>query len=301
MGGDVGIAQARSLMSVRLALGTVQFGLTYGIANKTGQVAPAEVKAILTAAREAGLDTLDTAIGYGTSEVVLGGAGVASWRIVTKLPGFTGEKPQTWVPNEVQKSLDRLGADRLHALMLHRPSDLLGPGGRDLYQSLVALRDESIVSKIGYSIYGPSELDGLFESYPADIVQAPFNAFDRRLVTSGWLQRLTDRGVEIHTRSAFLQGLLLLDPASRPAKFSRWAGLFERWDQWCSANGGDRLGAALSAVLQQSEIDRVVVGIDSLAQLQQILLTFGQLSIPPPATFAVDDDNLLNPARWNNL
>lgn len=288
-------------MSARLALGTVQFGLPYGIANKTGQVGPIEVKAILAAAREAGLDTLDTAIGYGESEAVLGEAGVGDWSVVTKLPGLPSEAPETWVRREVEESLDRLKVGRLHALMLHRPSDLLGPGGRDLYQSLVALRDESIVSKIGYSIYGPSELDGLFETYPADIVQAPFNAFDRRLVTSGWLQRLTDRGVEIHTRSAFLQGLLLLDAASRPTKFSRWAGQFDRWDQWCKANGGDRLGAALSAVLQQSEIDRVVVGIDSLAQLQQILLTSGQLSVPPPAAFAVDDDNLLNPARWNNL
>lgn len=288
-------------MSARLALGTVQFGLTYGIANQTGQVTPAEVKAILTAARDAGLDTLDTAIGYGQSEAVLGGAGAATWKIVTKLPGLTGENSQTWVPNEVQKSLDRLGVDRLHALMLHRPSDLLGPYGPDLYQRLVALREEGIVSKIGYSIYGPSELDALFERYPADIVQAPFNAFDRRLATSGWLQRLADRGVEIHTRSAFLQGLLLLDAASRPPKFARWAGLFERWDRLCSEIGGNRLGAALSVVLAQQGIDRVVVGVDSLAQLQQILLTSRRPSVPPSAALAVQDEDLLNPARWNSL
>lgn len=287
-------------MSTRLALGTVQFGLPYGVANKTGKVAASEVGRILSAGRAAGMDTIDTAIGYGESESVLGSAGVTDWRVVTKLSGLAGS-PRDWLRGEVEMSLARLQLTRLHGLLLHRPADLLGEEGRDLYRALVELRDQGIVARIGYSVYGPSELDQLVESYPPDIVQAPFNVFDQRLATTGWLARLHDGGVEVHTRSAFLQGLLLLNAHDRPEKFSRWSGALATWDRWCEGNGVDHLGAAISAVLAQPGIDRIVVGVDGLAQLQQILLTSEQPLTPLPASLAQEDEDLLNPARWNSL
>lgn len=300
MGSDLGAAQARPVMCSRLALGTVQFGLPYGVANKTGQVPPSEVGLILSAGRAEGMDTIDTAIGYGESESVLGSAGVDEWKVVTKLPGLTGPA-RDWLRSEVDKSLARLKLSRLHGVLLHRPSDLLGEEGRSLYRALVEMRDEGTVARIGYSVYGPRELDHLVDTYPPDIVQAPFNVFDQRLATTGWLAQLHDRGVEVHTRSAFLQGLLLLDAPSRPKKFSQWSGAFAAWDNWCEGKGADRLSAALAAVLAQPGIDRVVVGVDGLAQLQQILLTSEQPFPPPPASLALEDENLLNPARWNSL
>ncbi len=285
----------------RLALGTVQFGLPYGIANNTGRVAPEAVGAILAEARAAGVTTLDTAIGYGESESVLGAVGVAEWQVVTKLPGLGEESPASWVPRQIEASLNRLKIDSLHAVLLHRPGDLTGPYGPELYSALVALRETGQVAKVGYSIYSPSELDSVFEAFPADIIQAPFNAFDQRLEASGWLSRLSAQKVECHTRSAFLQGLLLLDADKRPAKFGRWAGEFRKWDRWCLDRDGDRLAAALGAPLARALIDRVIVGVDSLAQLRQILLTSCLELDSPPTAMKVDDEDLLNPARWENL
>lgn len=286
-------------MSSRLALGSVQFGLPYGVANKVGQVAPHEVGLILAAGRAGGIDTIDTAIGYGQSEEVLGSVGIAEWKVVTKLPALAGS-PHEWLRDEVEKSLARLRVKRLHGLMLHRPSDLLSEHGRVLYRALIELREQGIVSKIGYSVYGPAELDQLVGSYPPDIIQAPFNVFDQRLAVSGWLSRLHDLGVEVHTRSAFLQGLLLLDAGSRPERFSKWSGAFAEWDRWCEGSANTRLGAALAAVLTQPMIDRVVVGVDGLAQLRQILLTSEHPLPSPPTCLALEDEDLLNPSRWNS-
>src|SRR5581483_2256099 len=108
----------------------------------------------------------------------------------------------------------RLDVKTLYGLLLHRPQQLLGAEGPTLYQALQGLKKGGQVQKIGVSVYAPSELELLNLRYRFDLVQAPFNLVDRRLHTTGWLQRLKEDGVEIHTRSAFLQGLLLMSPAA---------------------------------------------------------------------------------------
>src|SRR4051812_7806276 len=91
MGGDVGAAEESPVVLNRLALGTVQFGSRYGIANRSGQTTRDEAAAILAAAYAAGIRTLDTAIAYGDSERLLGEIGVADWRVVSKLPALPPE------------------------------------------------------------------------------------------------------------------------------------------------------------------------------------------------------------------
>ncbi len=211
-------------MSNRLALGTVQFGLPYGIANQTGQISRDEAAAILNHAWAMGLDTLDTAIAYGGSEARLGEIGVKQWRVISKLPAVPESVTDVaaWVENSVNGSLERLNIPMLRGLLLHCSRQLLGVRGDTLYRALAAIKDEGKVEKIGVSIYGPEELDALWPHYQFDLVQAPFNVIDRRLATSGWLKRLHQAGIEVHVRSVFLQGLLLMDTANRPVSFNRW-------------------------------------------------------------------------------
>src|SRR5690606_31222736 len=101
-----------------------------------------------------------------------------------------------------------------------------------LYEALRDCQNAGLVKKIGYSIYDPGELEHLFAPYPPDIIQAPLNILDRRLVDTGWLARLNEAGVIVHTRSAFLQGLLLMSSTSRPSGFNRWDALWARWQQF---------------------------------------------------------------------
>ncbi len=285
---------------MKLALGTAQFGLAYGIANTEGQVTAEAAVKILSRARLAGMDTIDTAIAYGESEQRLGEAGVKGWQIVSKLPALPDGcgDVQAWVATNVDESLARLKVPHLRGLLLHRPGQLLGTNGRQLYQSLLQLKDTGKVEKIGISIYDPSELDDLCAQHVFDLVQAPFNVFDRRLATSGWLHRLHAEGVEVHVRSAFLQGLLLAATGKSPVGFERWEPLWLSWRNWIADVRLSPLCAALGHVLSYPEIDRVVVGVDSLRQLNEILKCALSEQQRAPETLATADSDLLNPVRW---
>jgi aryl-alcohol dehydrogenase-like predicted oxidoreductase len=284
----------------RLALGTVQFGLRYGVANTSGQVAPTAIAAILRRAREAGIDTLDTAIAYGESEARLGDAGVASWRLVTKLPPLPQEMADvgTWVESEVQGSLQRLKTTRLDALMLHKAADLLGPYSKACIRALEDMKARGWVRSIGVSIYAPEDIAAVWPMWRPDIVQAPCNVFDRRLIQSGWLGRLSEAGVRVHIRSAFLQGLLLMPRATQPKWFDPWRGLLDRWAASCVQLETTPLAAALAFVLAQPGVERLVVGVDSLAQLDEILVAARARAVLPADDLYSEDRDLIDPSRW---
>jgi aryl-alcohol dehydrogenase-like predicted oxidoreductase len=287
----------------RLALGTAQFGFPYGIANRQGQVNQLEAKAMLENALIHGIDTLDTAIAYGESESCLGQIGTMGFKLISKLPAFPESCSDVvgWVNDQVSGSLDRLGVSTLYGLMLHRPDQLLGTNGGELYKALQDLKERGVVQKVGVSIYSPSELKVLVSLFHFDLVQAPFNLVDRRLLATGWLQHLKDDGVEVHTRSAFLQGLLLMAQEDIPSKFKAWGGLWERWHTWLFENNISALQACLAFPLAYPEIDRLVVGADSVQQLQQIIdaatITFSE-TLPD---IACEAENLINPSCWPSL
>jgi len=288
---------------LKLALGTVQFGLPYGIANQQGKVPYHEVEDILQKAKSSGFDMLDTAISYGDSETCLGKIGIEEWMVVSKLPAVPDRCGDIfeWAKDSVNKSLEKLNTKSLHGLLLHRPQQLLEHNGELLFDALLKMKNRGLVQKIGISIYDPLELDNLCDRFDFDIVQAPFNIFDRRMIDSGWMNRLNEKKIEMHIRSVFLQGLLLMEPGSRPRKFDRWSTQWVHYDAWLEHNNLTSLQACLRYVLSFEKISKVVVGVDSKTQLQEILEA-AKGSIPPlPDTFVIKDQQLLNPACWGLL
>jgi len=284
-------------------LGTVQFGLPYGVANRAGQVSRDEAAAILATARTAGVDTLDTAIAYGESEARLGELGVSEWRVISKLPAIPADvvDVEAWVQQSIAGSRRRLGVSSLYAILLHLPEQLLGPAGTALYRALLAARERGEVRKIGISIYGPQDLEPLAGRFQLDLVQAPFNILDRRMDTSGWLQRLREAGTEVHARSLFLQGLLLMPASGRLPKFNRWQSLWTRWDDWLRANDLTALEACVRFAVANDGFDRLVVGVDSRAQLEEILRSLTAAPLEVPGELMSTEADLINPARWNLL
>lgn len=291
-------------MYSRLSIGTVQFGLPYGVANRSGQIESQEGAEILRRAHGAGIDTLDTAISYGVSEQQLGDIGVADWHIVTKLPAFpatpaTSTDVAAWVRQSTSESLARLRVTVLRGLLLHRAADLAGAHGSALFEAMSELKREGMVQQIGVSIYDPSELAPIVGRFAIDLVQAPFSVVDRRLESSGWLQHLSTRGIEVHTRSVFLQGLLLMGQAARPAYFDKWRTLWQRWDRWLVAAGLSPLRACIGFALSRPHITRMVVGVDTCRQLSETLDASAQALVEPvPAELACDDPELVNPFQW---
>jgi aryl-alcohol dehydrogenase-like predicted oxidoreductase len=288
---------------MKLALGTVQFGMAYGVANIEGQVSQEEVKKILQFARKSGVDTIDTAIAYGDSEKYLGLAGVSNFKLITKLPSIPESVTniEEWISKQVEVSLFRLGVENVYGLMLHQPDQLLGPKGKRIIQSLINLQKRSVVHKIGISVYSHKELQKLFELHDFEIVQCPFNLVDRGLVTSGWLSKLKMSGVEVHSRSSFLQGLLLMSRDLIPDKFQEWDALWAKWHDWLDDQSKLPLEACMSYVLSFSEIDRVIVGVESKQQLEQIVgVTLSSRISSFPHIYS-ENTNLINPANWNRL
>jgi hypothetical protein len=289
--------------TVKLALGTVQFGLPYGIANQAGQVSRSEAKAMLQLATVNGIDTLDTAIAYGESETCLGETGVHGFKVVTKLPPLPEDcvDVRGWVEGQIAASLTRLGVVGVYGLLLHRSEQLLGPQGKELYNALQCLKDKGVVQKVGVSIYSPRDLESFPTSVHLDLVQAPFNLVDRRLQTTGWLRRLKDAGVEVHARSVFLQGLLLMQQAAMPTKFAPWSELWEKWHGWLADRDVSPVHACLAFPLSCREIDRVVVGADNVRQLEQIINAAG--SSPPVdlPDLRSEAEPLINPSLWAQL
>jgi len=289
---------------MKLALGTAQFGLDYGIANQNGKVSSEVACSILDFARANSVDTIDTAIAYGESESCLGGLGLQDFYLITKLPALPDDisDVRAWVQQQIVGSLSRLKLTSVYGLLLHRPEQLSGTKGDELASALHALKHEGLVHKIGVSIYEPEQLASVVKVCDIDIVQAPLNLLDRRLVTSGWLQRLYASGVEVHVRSAFLQGLLLLPRQSIPAKFERWHGLWNSWHSWLTERDISALYVCLQYVLSLPQVSRVVVGVESLEQFREILLNVtdvASLSNFPEISSA--DEKLINPSNWNLL
>ena len=286
----------------RLCLGTAQFGQHYGIANQSGKVSKEEASRILSLAQERGVDSIDTAMDYGDSEHVLGQVGVSRFNVVTKLPALPDDVAdvQAWVNAMVGASLNRLGAPFLYGLLLHRPGQLSGKQGAALSIALQNVKATGLVRKIGVSIYDPEELESILDALPVDLIQAPFNLIDRRLHTSGWLDRLHDKGVEIHVRSVFLQGLLLMPPTAVPGKFrKRWPKVWDTWYGWLSANPAvSAVQACIGFVHGFSQINRIVIGVDSPIQLSQII---GGLKIGSPKNWPAMghyDRLLISPYLW---
>jgi aryl-alcohol dehydrogenase-like predicted oxidoreductase len=286
----------------RLALGTAQFGLRYGIANKGGQVGLGDIAEILALSRENNVDTLDTAIAYGQSETSLGGVGINGFKVVTKLPAMQEDvdNVEAWVREQMKASLARLGVTRIYGLLLHRAEQLIGPHGQALARALQALKEDGLVVKVGVSIYEPEQLASIIPVCMPDLVQAPLNLLDRRLVSSGWLQRLHDSGVEVHTRSAFLQGLLLMPRVSIPFKFERWSSTWDIWREWLTENTASATRTCLQYPLSFPQVSRVVVGVDTVEQFKELLSDLAGIDMAAPLPdFTCTDVDLLDPSKWN--
>ncbi|WP_342239535.1 aldo/keto reductase [Inquilinus sp. OTU3971] len=285
-----------------LGLGTAQFGLDYGIANDRGVCPPEDVAAILEAAEAAGIGVLDTAPAYGTAEQVLGEVLPAShcFRIVTKTQHLGGLRDDGDIRRAVldafARSRAKLRRDRLASLLTHNANDLLRPGGPALWAAMEDLKRAGEVERIGASIYSAGQLDAVLNRYPLDIVQLPWNAVDGRIDPSR-LAALARRGIELHARSVFLQGLLLAPPGRTAGVSPQAAALVRRWRDAVAASGAEPLAAALGAVIGRPEIGTALVGVTRPEELAGILRAAA--AAPPPVKPVQSiDDLVLNPALW---
>jgi aryl-alcohol dehydrogenase-like predicted oxidoreductase len=280
----------------------VQWGLPYGVANAAGQTSRAEARSILQQARNRGIRFIDTASQYGEAEAVLGENELEGFRVITKTPSF---RAATIDASHVAKlvstfeaSLSRLAQSDLYGLLLHHADDLLVPGGTQLLAAMEALKAQGRVSKVGISVYDGRQIDAILRVFRPDIVQLPLNVLDQRLLRSGHLERLKEAGAEIHVRSVFLQGLLLMPLDRLPAYFAPIRPLLSRWHDAARDQGVTTTQAALAFVRSLPWVDVVLAGVESQAQLAATHADYLALPGFDASGLACDDPHFVNPMHW---
>ena len=295
---------------MKLGLGTVQFGMPYGVSNKNGKPMAAEVGRILDLAAVHDITLLDTAPLYGESESVLGAflSRPNSFRVVTKTCSLPKDRIAAEDIRRLRTTFDdstaKLGVKPLYGLLVHQPDAFFADNARELVDCLRELKSRGLVQKIGVSVYAGEQIDRILDTMSLDLVQLPFNVFDQRLAASGHLKHLKRAGIEIHARSVFLQGILLMKPEEIPSSLEKLKPRLRDLRQEAEREGLSVLQVALGFALGTPEIDRVLVGVTSRSELQDILsasaaigVKSGQL-IGIASKYAVDDEILLNPSLW---
>lgn len=289
-------------MDSRLALGTAQFGLNYGINNKSGQVSGTEADKIIKLAAGEKISLIDTARNYGNSEEVLGKvleSGGKEFMIVTKLPDCTAEKVRLFI----DESLKNLRTRGVYGCLYHDFNTFLND--RATLDELNKLKDSGNIRKIGFSLYYPDQLELLLaENIPFELLQVPYNLLDRRF--GEYFGELKERGIEIHTRSVFLQGLFFKEYTQLSAKLSPFRNFLIKLNEYLGSNGLRMEQAALGFALSNDLIGKVIVGVDNSDQLSRLIEI--EKTLPDPEIFSGIDTlvsaekipaDLLIPSNWN--
>lgn len=285
----------------KIILGTVQFGLSYGINNTSGLVSAVEAHKILDLALKSGIKTLDTAAVYGTSEQVIGdfinSKGQNPFDIITKLKLKDGETCKT----SLRKSYTSLGIDHVDTLMFHSYADYMNTKGE--LGGLLDSQKGKGFNKLGVSVYTNQELEAVASDLNIDLVQAPFNLLDNHTLRSNALTKCKEHNKEVHTRSAYLQGLFFMKSTDLPERL-RPLSKELRVIHDLAKDAGISIGAlALSYVLSKPYIDGVLIGVDSLKQLEQNLVWARTQNLKSHFeiidSLIVKEVSLLNPVNWN--
>ena len=286
--------------SVALALGTVQFGVAYGIAGRGEAVPELEVRAILQSAASAGVRLLDTAPAYGDIEARLGkliaDLDLAVVSKVGTLPAAIGaDGAARFVEESMARSALRLGS-RLTTVLFHRAEDLLGTHGDGAWRAAEAVSAGRM--RLGVSCYDPGTLIRLRRRYPIAVAQLPGNAFDQRLAAPGVAAALA--GVELHVRSVFLQGLLLMPREQATRRVAAAAEPLDAWADWCAHEGVGPVPAALAVARGLPGVSVCVVGVDRLAHLREILGAWRACLPCVAPSLACEDLDVIEPRRWTS-
>lgn len=288
-----------------LGLGTVQFGTDYGISNTTGKCPPEEVAKILRKADEIGIATLDTSPLYGSSEEVLGQKlpEEHTFQIVTKTPKFLDNEISDKNVKELEEtffmSLSKMKQSKIYGLLIHDCDNLLAKDGHRLIDKMIDLKDRGLVRKIGVSIYDYKQIDYLLDNFLIDLIQIPINVLDQRLLESGHLLKIKKAGVEVHARSVFMQGLLLMESDNLPTFFDSIKEPLDCYRRFLDKNNLSPVEAALSFVKSIREIDIILCGVCNLFQLNEIIEAYSICNnYENWDSFGLDNDEILNPSRW---
>ena len=281
-------------MLSKIVLGTVQFGLDYGVNNKNGQITREEVYRILKFCKNSGIRYIDTAAAYGTSEVVLGDLlsshfKAGDFEITTKFK-YEDNKDLYHLTNQ---SLHRLNKPFVESQLFHSFAD---------YQRYSQFPKPEAVHKWGVSVYTNTEISTAIEDPEIKIIQCPFNLLDNESRRGDLLRKAKSKGIEIQVRSIFLQGLFFMETDNLVKGLLPFKPFLERINNICLANGLTVHELAIGYCASKNYIDKLLIGVDSLNQLESNVNALNRV-ISEGVYDMIDNmyfehTQLLNPSNW---
>lgn len=287
---------------MKLALGTVQFGLDYGITNQDGKISNNEAIKITKIANQVNISLFDTASVYGNSEIILGQLTHEFPKIQFVSKIVTSSNHVIDINESVQSSLRKLHCSSLYGMLFHNEKDLLSPQGSTYYQQLTDLKAQGKIQKIGASFYTLQALENALKQYKLDLIQIPANCLDQRFQQSGLLQEAQKQNVEVHARSLFLQGLLLSPNANLPRSIQKFSDKLDFYFSTATQLNLTPLQLALTYLIQTDEINYGVVGCQNSQQFLEIINAYKNIKEKKLdidlSSLAVTNEQLVNPSLW---
>ncbi len=289
-------------MKNKLVLGTVQMGLPYGINNSVGKISFENSCQILSKAFDLGISTLDTAEAYGDAHRVIGEFHKANpmvkFDIITKIPHDIDDLK---IEERIAKYCQELHVDYLEVLMFHSFDSY--QNNQQLMVMLNKIKSQGLIKNIGVSVYTNDQIESLLEDDLISVIQMPFNLLDNESIRGNLMQKLKDKDKEIHTRSAFLQGLFFKDNSSNNVIAQQLSKQLLAIKTVANEEHISIASLALGYCVAQKNIDQVLIGVDSVEHLIDNVKA-ADYQIRKEVTekinaIRVDNVDLLNPSLWN--
>jgi aryl-alcohol dehydrogenase-like predicted oxidoreductase len=281
----------------KLILGTVQLGMDYGINNLDGKPSAELALDILKATEKYGIETLDTAEAYGESHQIINKAILSGlkFKIGSKIQKLNRDGKK-----QVDDILEELGISELDSLSFHSLASLEKV---DKTKALEALYQDKRIHKLGVSVYGNEELEKAINIEGIKLIQLPFNLLDNWSVRGSLISKAKDKGIEIHTRSSFLQGLFFLEEEKFKGSIEALLGPIRELKMLAERSKLSIAELALRYSISFPEIDKVVFGVDKLEQLESNIEVFNKGCLEKEVLDNVNkilvlDQDLLNPGLW---
>ena len=284
---------------MKLAIGTAQLGMKYGVSGN-GNFSQVKTKKLLDYAVSKQLYTIDTSPGYGKAHSRIGKCNLKELKIITKLPkiNFNHTSLKSQIRKRIINYMEALRCTKIYCLLLHNPSDLFSKNGDEIYQSLKLLKEEGLIEKFGVSTYDILELNSIIDNFKIDIVQHPVNIIDRRVIQSDLIKKVKKNSIEFHSRSIFLQGLLLSDINKLKNNFIPFKQDIQKVQEFALQSNQSIQEICFNFILNIKDITKVIIGIDDLVQLKELVEIERKAKIIDIPEFEITNKLIIDPRKW---
>jgi aryl-alcohol dehydrogenase-like predicted oxidoreductase len=283
----------KSQLKKRIILGSANFTQKYG-ANQI-KIKSRDIKNILKLAKNNNINKIDTAEDYLKDKKI--------FKNISKTFKFSSKilLDIKWTSLEfcqmrLEKHLNKLNNKKIQTLLIHNEKILFSKNGKKIFKNLENLKKKKYFQKIGLSIYSTDCLDYIVSNFDINVVQCPYNILDKRILTSGWFDKLKNKKIETHIRSIFLQGLLVNQSVYKKQYFKKWQNKLSNWFVWLENNNISPIDYCLSDIMY-NDFDNIIIGINSFDNLKEII-NFKKIDVKKLLNLKINDLKLIDPRRW---